>query len=296
MPEKKKAWRQVFVDWVNGDLPDSDPTTQYVMQRRPPLPPLPPEFHDALERRRLKKFLNLYPVAAGLLCLVLTVILLATAVAIPPFGQPGNPTNNEVSQHYLEYTEVETGAINAVTGIILSYRGFDTLGESCVLFLAASCVMMLLQQDVNNTNATDLRRRQREDGVARTHPDNILQKTAAALTPFLLLFALYVLLNGETSPGGGFSGGAILSGALILCSSAFGPKQIGRVFTQQRFNRMRIAGLVLYTAVYGFYIFTGANALHLDMEWMMLLIDLAVGLVVACTIYGFYAMFQRGVI
>lgn len=49
-----------------------------------------------------------------------------------------------------------------------------------------------------------------------------------------------------------------------------------------------------YALTYGIYIFAGANGIKLEMEWMMIVIDLAVGLVVACTIYGFYTMFQRG--
>lgn len=290
---ERRGWRR-FVDWVNGDLPAHDPTTQYVIHHKAARPEEPPEVHEQRERLRLKRFLDLYPVAAGALCLALIGILLATAVNIPPFGQPGNPTNNEVSRHYLEYTEVETGATNAVTGMILSYRGFDTLGESCVLFLAVSCVMMLLQRDANNTSEQALQRLRREDAVERNHPDNILRKTAKILTPFILLFALYVLFNGETSPGGGFSGGAILGGAMILYSTAFGAEQAGGLLTRKLYNRVRIFGLLLYAAVYGMYIFIGANGMHVEMEWMMMLIDLAVGLVVACTVYGFYTMFQRG--
>ena len=53
-------------------------------------------------------------------------------------------------------------------------------------------------------------------------------------------------------------------------------------------------GLVLYIVLYGAYIFIGANGLPNYLEGMTLLIDLAVGLVVACTVYGFYAMFSRG--
>ena len=290
---EKSAWRR-FADWVNGDSEPIDRTTQYVMNRRPPRQEEPPELHEQRERLRLKKFLGLYPLAAGVLCVALIAILFATVIYIPPFGQPGNPTNNEVSRHYLEYTEEETGATNAVTGMILSYRGFDTLGESCVLFLAVSSVMMLLQRDKNNTDEQTLHRLRREDAIERTHPDNILRKSAKLLTPFILLFALYVLFNGEISPGGGFSGGAILGGGLILYSSAYGPEQLSRLLTRSLYDTVRITGLMAYALTYGIYIFAGANGIKLEMEWMMIVIDLAVGLVVACTIYGFYTMFQRG--
>ena len=210
-PKKGSRWQR-FAAWVNGESEPRDPTTQYVMDRKAPLPSPSAELSEARDRLWLKKFIGLYPLAAAVLSLTLIAVLLATVLYIPPFGQPGNPTNNEVSQHYLEHSQEETGASNAVTGMILSYRGFDTLGESCVLFLAVSSVMILLQRDQNNTDSQSLRHLRREAVVERTHPDNILRKSARLLTPFILLFSFYVLLNGESSPGGGFSGGAILGG------------------------------------------------------------------------------------
>ena len=41
-------------------------------------------------------------------------------------------------------------------------------------------------------------------------------------------------------------------------------------------------------------IFLGANQMPNYLTGMTLLIDLAVGLVVACTVYGFYVLFSRG--
>jgi len=57
---------------------------------------------------------------------------------------------------------------------------------------------------------------------------------------------------------------------------------------------VRTFGLLLYGILYGIYIFIGANDLPNYLTGMILLIDLAVGLVVACTMYGFYALFSRG--
>ena len=292
-PKKGSRWQR-FAAWVNGESEPRDPTTQYVMDRKAPLPSPSAELSEARDRLWLKKFIGLYPLAAAVLSLTLIAVLLATVLYIPPFGQPGNPTNHEVSQHDLEHSQEETGASNAVTGMILSYRGFDTLGESCVLFLAVSSVMILLQRDQNNTDGQTLRHLRREAVVGRTHPDNILRKSARLLTPFILLFSFYVLLNGESSPGGGFSGGAILGGGLILYSNAYGPEWLSRLLTRRMYDAVRLSGLTAYALTYGLYIYTGANAIPLDMEWMMTVIDLAVGLAVACTVYGFYTMFQRG--
>ena len=60
------------------------------------------------------------------------------------------------------------------------------------------------------------------------------------------------------------------------------------------YSAVRTFGLLLYGILYGIYIFIGANGLPNHLAGMILLIDLAVGLVVACTMYGFYALFSRG--
>ena len=47
--------------------------------------------------------------------------------------------------------------------MIIGYRGFDTLGESCVLFLAVSAVMILLLRDRKNTSEHELQQMEREE-------------------------------------------------------------------------------------------------------------------------------------
>ena len=126
------------------------------------------------------------------------------------------------------------------------------------------------------------------------HGDVILRQAGLILTPFIFLFAIYVLLNGEVSPGGGFYGGAILGAGLILFSCAFGPRRVRIIMNRQIYSAARTFCLVLYALLYGAYIFIGANGLPNYLEGMILLIDMAVGLVVACTVYGFYALFARG--
>ena len=81
------------------------------------------------------------------------------------------------------------------------------------------------------------------------------------LIPFIFLFAIYVLLNGETSPGGGFSGGTILGAGLILFSAAFGTRHMQVLMNRRRYSAVRTFGLLLYGILYGIYIFIGANGL-----------------------------------
>ena len=76
---------------------------------------------------------------------MLTLVLVS--LAMPGFGDPNAPALNEVPQRYLEQGTEETGAINAVTGMILDYRAFDTFGESTVLFAASVSTALLLSRE-----------------------------------------------------------------------------------------------------------------------------------------------------
>ena len=60
-----------------------------------------------------------------------------------------------------------------------------------------------------------------ENGV-----DFILKKFTAIVFPFLLTFIIYLHLNGETSPGGGFVAGVLLATLFIFVSFGFKNLQI----------------------------------------------------------------------
>ena len=282
------------MEWVDGDREPKDQTL-FVMEQRPPRHVQRSDAEFATQdKHRLHRFRRWYPVCAVLICLALMGILMAAVLTMPTFGEADNPINNEVAERYLEHSEEETGSENVVTAMIIGYRGFDTLGESCVLFLAVSAVMILLLRDWKNTSEHELQQMEREETAVQGRSDLILKQVAWVLLPFIFLFAIYVLLNGETSPGGGFSGGTILGAGLILFSAAFGPGHTRVLMNQRRYSAVRTFGLLLYAVLYGVYIFIGANGLPNYLTGMILLIDLAVGLVVACTVYGFYALFSRG--
>lgn len=71
-------------------------------------------------------------------------ILVYGTLDMPPYGNPENPIHRHVAPHYLEDSEHEIGVPNVVTSVLASYRGYDTLGETTVVFTAAVGVMILL--------------------------------------------------------------------------------------------------------------------------------------------------------
>ena len=54
------------------------------------------------------------------------------------------PTRTALREYVVEHGVTETGAVNLVTAIYLGYRAFDTLGETIVLMLAVSGVIVFV--------------------------------------------------------------------------------------------------------------------------------------------------------
>lgn len=65
---------------------------------------------------------------------------------IPRFGGADNPVHTHVAPRYLEESAEEIGVPNVVTSVLSSYRGFDTFGETVVVFTAGMGVLVLLSR------------------------------------------------------------------------------------------------------------------------------------------------------
>jgi multicomponent Na+:H+ antiporter subunit B len=68
------------------------------------------------------------------------------ALVLPPFGAADTPMHTHVAPRYLQNTIKETNVPNAVTSVLADYRGYDTLGETTVIFTAGIGVMLLLRR------------------------------------------------------------------------------------------------------------------------------------------------------
>jgi multicomponent Na+:H+ antiporter subunit B len=88
------------------------------------------------------------PTHRPLLPLVVVLItgaaLIYGTLDIPPFGQPDNPAHHHVAPRYIEESGEEIGVPNIVTSVLASYRGYDTMGETTVIFTAAVAVLLLI--------------------------------------------------------------------------------------------------------------------------------------------------------
>ena len=261
------------------------------------------------------KIKMIYRIAALVLTVLLFFMLAAVMLGMPNIGDKNNPDNNEVARRYIENGLEETGAVNIVSGMILDYRAFDTFGESCVLFVATICVTIMLRLD-GQTKEDDKEAEGTSFGIRESafdridsryyEPENdtILKTSAKVIVPIILVFGIYVILNGHLSPGGGFSGGAILGAGFILYLSAFGFSATERFMNAKTVKIITLVSLLTYCLAKSYSFFTGANHLESGIplgtpgaimsSGLILVLNICVGLVVTCTMYSFYALVRRG--
>ena len=255
--------------------------------------------HDRKTAVRVTRcFQRVYTVCAALLCMVFAAVMLLTVANLPPYGADDAPTVNEVAERYVEKGTEETGAVNTVAGMILDYRAFDTLGESFVLFTAMCAVTVLM----------NLRGKHRhfrmETETVDYHVDPIVRTMCKFVIPVILVFGIYILLNGHLSPGGGFSGGAILASAFIIFAMVWGEERASRTIRVPVIKGVTLCALGFYALSKTYSFFTGANHLHSIISpgvpgrilsaGLILPLNVAVGFVVCCTMYSFYMYFRRG--
>ena len=312
---KEEAVKSAFWRWLDGELDvmdafleaaevHDDRREKLKKKKRAVEDQIDEEVESRAERLGREGFQKIYLLVAVVSCVVLIGVLLYAVANLPRYGR-NNPRADEVVQRYVEKGLEETGAVNIVSGMILDYRAFDTLGESHVLFTALICVMILLRKDKKNMRSGyEDYYKINQDRYFGLSKDAILRRTGMLMVPIILLYGIYILLNGQNSPGGGFSGGAIIGAGMIIFAASFGLERADRVFSRRFFNFVILAALAFYSFAKGYVFFTGANGMENGIGkgtpgailsgGLILPLDIAVGLVVACTMFGFYSLFRRG--
>jgi len=149
----------------------------------------------------------------GILLLIIVALGISLSLAKIPFGTP----KTKVGRHYIDEGIEETGAVNIVTSVVVNYRGFDTLGEITVLFIAAIGLGAVLTASVRG----ETRKKQ---------PASLVLSTGCRLLfPLILVFGTYIFIHGHLTPGGGFQGGAIIASGFLLIYLGCQERRISRV-------------------------------------------------------------------
>jgi len=150
--------------------------------------------------------------AVAILLLIIVALGISLSLAEIPFGSP----ETKVGKHYIDEGIKETGAVNIVTSVVVNYRGFDTLGEVTVLFIAAIGLGAVLTTSVKGE-------------TRKIQPASLVLYTGCRLLfPLILIFGSFIFLHGHLTPGGGFQGGAIIASGFLLIYLGCRERRISR--------------------------------------------------------------------
>jgi multicomponent Na+:H+ antiporter subunit B len=89
-----------------------------------------------------------------IITLVTGIFLIYGALDMPKWADPGSPASVNVSPRYIEESFEETAVPNMVTAVLADYRGYDTLGETTVIFAAGICCLLILGRLKKKEEAT----------------------------------------------------------------------------------------------------------------------------------------------
>lgn len=177
----------------------------------------------------------------GILAIGVGALLIYAALDLPRFGDPSSPANAHVGRAYLEATPKDIGAPNVVTAVLASYRGFDTLGETAVIFAAGLGVALMLGFGPRSSLPAP------PDQMGDHHV--VLRVTAKLLIPLIVLFALYVQFHGDLGAGGGFQAAVILASAVILHALVFGLRATMAAVPVRVARTVAALGVVVYAGL-----------------------------------------------
>ncbi len=230
---------------------------------------------------------------ARLVGIVLLVSIVSIAWSLidllPVIGDPASPPNAHVSHIYIEEGPSETNSPNLVTGVLADYRGFDTLLETTVMFLAGFSVAMVLANRLKRHWDVEI------FGQFKSFGGPAIRSIIPLIVPIVLIYAVYVLMHGEVSLGGGFQAGALIAMAYILYVMVAGIEIKSIKVTQHFAVCAAAAGVLIYALTGLLPLFFGGKFLEygklplpLHTEELhsvgILLIEIGVTVCVAATI------------
>ncbi|MCX4083441.1 DUF4040 domain-containing protein [Rickettsia hoogstraalii] len=256
---------------------------------------LPPDLKN-IERTNI--------ILASLICLLFVVTLAYMGLELPNYGDDNAPIHMHSSKYYLENTSRNIGVPSFVAAILASYRGYDTLGETSVILIAGIAVLLVFSKklekvdsrfrgnDINNMN----------DTVLKAYP--IIKYITSFIIPYIILYSIYIQLNGESSPGGGFQAGVIFASSLIAYDLVYGNRKLSRYFPPNVLICIAVLGVAIYAIVGTISLFFNDNYLNyysltnfindklLAQHIAIIIVEIGIGLTVAAIMYLIYNVFN----
>lgn len=98
--------------------------------------------------------------------------------------------------------------------------------------------------------------------MIRESDDVIVKTLARLLVPFIVAYALYVVMHGHYSPGGGFQGGVILAAGFVLLGVSHGLEKTRRRMSEKVAGIISSIGVFIYAGIGALCLILGGNYLH----------------------------------
>lgn len=199
--------------------------------------------------------------------LVTGALLIYGVTDFPEWGSADSPANNgikggpdAVSKTFIEETYTLTHVPNMVTAVLADYRGYDTMFETVVIFVAGMAIFAILR--VMRNTADESKPAAYNSWGEGDHQRIIIGTTCNLLIPVIQLFALYVIAHGHYSPGGGFQGGVILGASFILIGIADNMEAALKRFSEKQYMTAAVVGILIYAGFGLVSQFLGRNFLE----------------------------------
>lgn len=206
------------------------------------------------------------------------------AAALPAFGAPTSLYGVTVNALIPAARHVT----NMVAAVNFDVRGFDTLGEECMLVCATTGTVVLLRGSRGESITARAGRLPGRAQAERTDATILVCRIAAT---FVLLFGVYMVLHGTVTPGGGFQGGVIAASSLMLLYLAEGYPLWRRIVRSKPLAMLEAGGALLFVCCAGLPLVLGYAPLQnilplgtpkdLFSGGLMVVANFAVGLSVA---------------
>lgn len=85
-------------------------------------------------------------ISSIIICIVFILTLTYVGLDLPLYGAANSPLQTHVSQYYIEHIAEDIAIPSFVAGILASYRGYDTLGETAVILIAGISVLLMFSK------------------------------------------------------------------------------------------------------------------------------------------------------
>ncbi|MCL1862989.1 MAG: DUF4040 domain-containing protein [Defluviitaleaceae bacterium] len=212
----------------------------------------------------------------------------AIALCVGLFGlfvyfAPDGTVSTYLKELYITRFMPEVGGKNAVTAIYLGYRVYDTLFEALILVIAVVAVSHFSYS---------------EDAQVADGSHSEIEKSGMAIyimriiCPVIIVFGIYLILNGHISAGGGFQGGLAVATFFICRYFIFDIYDIP-VRRVVIFEEIVFVGIIIITVFAVFFV--AAAYIPEDFIWIyqytyLISMNALIGLKVAS---GFFVLFYR---